>query len=872
MGRLYAGSLTSEFIRNAIGSNWVDCTQSNFRCTGFEYHLKNLSYGQILIIVDQENWSKGRRERSGQTSLEIGEIVQIAKKKGAIGVASISPVRAPDMVCLSVRDTRALLMQVAAACRQRFHGPVVAVTGTAGKSSTVQMLTHVLHARDRMVISNPGYQNTLYGVASVLTSLDDDTDVAVLECAVSGFARFEHHVGLIARPTVSIITSIAAGQMNLVASERDTAIYKGRIFESLAEGGVAVLNGDTRQVDYLRDVARAHASELIEYGRDADEFRFLGLELLPGGQGLVSARIAGETMQYPVPLPSEAIAYNSLGVIAALSCIGIDPREVSSLIGSAPLSRRTLEVGSAEVAGRRFTYIDDSRNAELPSIREALRVLSRLADPNGRKILVIGGIVHMGSHSESIHRDLAEPVLSAAPDLVFCYGDLIVPMIDGLPGSVFGGYSTDPSQMAQMVLDALQEGDTVLIKGSSRDTRLHEVADAIKVGRLTSRGSSEAERDIRHGASTVSRGISIPQQIQLIDATSLREASVVLGGDTSLGDAYLMKPSREMERQRLEHAPLSFFEDLRHLLAPDDICVLNLETVLLDRPDAARALDKQYVGWDLPPRTLDVLDALGVKGVCLANNHTKDYGAEALAGMVGHLKRRSIATYGVGNSIAEAAAPLCIRLASRNIYLLGGLAVRRHYRDDLGFYATAETAGINPLERDRLLADIAALRALDRSGLVIVTPHWGDNYRWASEPMREFGHDFIVAGADLVIGHGSHTIGEIEAQDRGLTIFSLGNFVFNSPGRFEKFDAPPYSVVARVIISEDGQVSLRLYPFVCDNKLTAYCSRRVNETELAKIFVILREKSRNRPRFDAAYSLGEDRRGFHIAAVLPERS
>jgi hypothetical protein len=115
-------------------------------------------------------------------------------------------------------------------------------------------------------------------------------------------------------------------------------------------------------------------------------------------------------------------------------------------------------------------------------------------------------------------------------------------------------------------------------------------------------------------------------------------------------------------------------------------------------------------------------------------------------------------------------------------------------------------------------------------------------------------------------------IGEIEALQRGLTVFSLGNFVFNSPGRYEKFDAPPYSFVARLMIGGAKQVSLRLYPFMCDNRRTGYRSRPVEKAELAEIFSILREKSRDPPRFDAAFSLGDDPRGPHVAAALPERN
>lgn len=860
-------TLTIEDIKLISGENFVKCSSDDFSFYGIDYNLRTVKKGNILVIADREGWSATRRKRAGQFGKEISEIVRIARRKGVAGFVSREEISEENCLTVVVRDTRDFLIKAAEYQRKRFDGHVIAVTGTVGKSSTVKMLDHVLRRLNYKIKSNTGNQNTIYGIAAALTCLTGDHQVAVLECAVSGFARYRHHVGQIVKPTIAIITAIDVGQMNLIKSEHETAIFKGKIFESLANDGTAILNADTKQVEYLREIAAKHAAKLVEYGQNTEDARLVGLECGDNDLHLATAFFGGRMLKFRIPLPSLAIAYNAMAVLAAMREIGVDPEVASKHIESTPIDARTIEIGWAETKGIRFKYIDDCRNAEIPSVVEALYVLDQVYEKCGRKIIVIGGIVHMGEFSEDIHRKLADPIMSISPDLIFCYGKLIESLKRELPPALLAGHSHDPKEMARMVLEAVRDGDTVLIKGSSRNTRLKDVADAIKSGGRpwpTAQANSTYQAPV-HGDGVAER--PIPGQLQSLELDLSQAQTIVLCGDTSLGDSYLANPKWILHRQRLDADPLSFFDDLRPLICERDVCVPNLETVLLDRPTDARALEKDFVGWDQPDRTIATMLTLGVRAVCLANNHTKDFGPGPLGQMVRRLNEAGIATYGVGNTLEEAGSPLHIRMGGHNIYLLGALAERTRYRNELDFYSTENSAGVNPLDVATISRRLRALRDNDPSALIIVTPHWGSNYKWGPTKTRLLGKELVEAGANLVIGHGSHMVGQIDAFESGLQIFSLGNFVFNSPGRYSKFEAPPFSLVARITLPETASappVQIRLYPIVSDNRRTGFNPRRVSEIEIRGLHSILREKSLDCQRFDAAFSIAKDERGWYI--------
>lgn len=342
--------------------------------------------------------------------------------------------------------------------------------------------------------------------------------------------------------------------------------------------------------------------------------------------------------------------------------------------------------------------------------------------------------------------------------------------------------------------------------------------------------------------------------------------SIVLGGDTSLGDYYLDSSKWSHQHARLLTHPASFFDGVSGLIGDNDFAVLNFESVLLEDRRTASPLEKDYPGWDDPSRTIPVLKNLNVGAVNLANNHTKDFGATNLIETMGLLNQDGISTFGAGGNSQQAKLPLMLHKADSRLYVFAAMQHRKRYQEDLNYYATSTAPGINLLD-DNVLKAITETRKEDPAAVIVVCPHWGANYRWSDERTRQLSKELVSAGADLIIGHGSHMLGECFAGNDGIRIMSLGNFVFNSPGRYKKYGAPPFSLVAKLPLStrfNRSDIHVHLYPIVSDNRLTEFRPRTLTQTECEKVYELLQSVSDDKSEFLRRFELRSDESGFFI--------
>jgi Bacterial capsule synthesis protein PGA_cap len=341
---------------------------------------------------------------------------------------------------------------------------------------------------------------------------------------------------------------------------------------------------------------------------------------------------------------------------------------------------------------------------------------------------------------------------------------------------------------------------------------------------------------------------------------------LVFGGDTSLGDFYLSANKWPNEHARLVSAPATFFDGVRGLIGRNDVTILNFESVLLADRTTATPLEKDYPGWDNPKRILPLLQDLNVVGVNLANNHTKDFGPEHLLETMSLFGRQGIVTFGAGENDGEAGLPLRLSYGPKSIYVLGAMQFRQRYKEKLDYYATSSTTGIKLFD-EVFIAAIAAIRSADLGALIIASPHWGENYKWANGRTRQLAADIASAGADLVLGHGTHMLGECLATPSGLAIMSLGNFVFNSPGRYRKYSAPPISLVAKLPLTnqlERNNIQLYLYPIVTDNRLTGFRPRSVSTKECLDVYDLLKSLSGDGFEFERRFKVSSSDAGPHI--------
>lgn len=355
-----------------------------------------------------------------------------------------------------------------------------------------------------------------------------------------------------------------------------------------------------------------------------------------------------------------------------------------------------------------------------------------------------------------------------------------------------------------------------------------------------------------------------------------RATTIVFGGDTSHGESYQAEYARQGGVDIVAEKGYDYsFKNVAPLLQQCDFAILNLETPLTTIRESPIA-GKDYYHWSDPKQAGESLRRLGIDVVSLANNHTMDYGAPALLETLSSLRAVDVASFGAGIDRDSASRPYVVDLdvgeRPFDVAIIGCFEDRQSYEED-DFYATDDRPGNCKLTVEEIRRRIAELRASRPNVFIVVFPHWGKNYEWRSKKQQKLGRELIGAGADLVIGHGSHCIQEIERFQGKWIVYSIGNFVFNSRGRYEKLNAPPYSMAAVLRIAEGpaaaapSELHLRFYPLVSNNLLTEFQPRWVTAEEFDKVFNLIEEHSHDE-EFSAAASRGEDDVGHYFEIKL----
>ena len=307
-----------------------------------------------------------------------------------------------------------------------------------------------------------------------------------------------------------------------------------------------------------------------------------------------------------------------------------------------------------------------------------------------------------------------------------------------------------------------------------------------------------------------------------------------------------------------------------------DLVIANLETPITDLPTSPFAGKKDYVHWTDVTLAPKHLTEHNIRVVSLANNHTLDYGAAGLRQTLDVLAENRMTAFGAGRNEADAARPFLAELAVGDrvftLAVFGAFEYSARYDRDYRFYARGDEPGTNALALETLSREIVGLKESDPRRYVVVFPHWGGNYAWKSPEQTRLAHALIDAGADLVVGHGAHMMQEIEPYRGRWILYGLGNFMFNSPGRYERKNVDPLSLAARLLVrpGERGlSAVVRVYPIFCDNLVTNYQSRPVTEDEFDRAAAILLAKCPDPAEFRRAVRRNRDEIGHFLEFSTP---
>ena len=380
---------------------------------------------------------------------------------------------------LRVKNTLEALNRLGRAGRARSKAKVAAVTGSVGKTGTKEMLRLMFARLGRVHASDKSYNNH-WGVPLSLARLPRDADYAVFEIGMNHAGEITLLTQMV-RPHVAIITTIAPVHLEFFDSVEGIAEAKAEIFQGLEPDGTAILNRDNEFFVLLAERAKEHgAGRIVGFGRNEDAASHLVSLAVEHGASHVVADCLGSSLSYRIGAPGEHLVMNSLAALAAVATLGGEPARAASALSAfgAPVGRGAQTVH--EIESGTFILIDESYNANPASMAAAFKVLGSLSEPQvERRLAILGDMRELGEQSASLHAGLAEVLIAGGIDKVYCCGQYMKTLFSALPEHLRGAWAADSEQLKGTLLNTIQPGDAVTIKGSL-GSRMGLLVEAIK--------------------------------------------------------------------------------------------------------------------------------------------------------------------------------------------------------------------------------------------------------------------------------------------------------------------------------------------------------------------------------------------------------
>jgi UDP-N-acetylmuramoyl-tripeptide--D-alanyl-D-alanine ligase len=433
--------------------------EQDLAAMGYSIDSRTLSQGDLFIAIAGERF-------------DGHDYVEAALEKGAVAaiVQQGKTVSGDPRRLLRVEDTMKALQSLGAAARRLWGKPLLAVTGSAGKTTTKEILAHILATRFR-VMKSSGNLNNHIGLPLQLLKLEAEHDIAVVEMGMNHAGEIRA-LGMLAHHDLAIVTVVAPVHLEFFESLRDIARAKYEIIETLHPGGVAVLNADD---DYVCQFGRDFKGKVVTFGiKRAADVSAQKIKL-NGAEGSTFELVAGSVRE-PVsfPLVGEHNIYNALAAAAAAMDRGVTPSQAAVALSSIrPPEKRgqVLEIGGA-------TIINDCYNSNPRALEAMIDTLASMKAQ--RRILVAGEMLELGPTAEALHRECGQHAAEKKIDVVIGVRGLAQALAEAACGAgIQAQFMETPEQAGEWLAHNLRAGDAVLLK-ASRGVKLERVLEMLQ--------------------------------------------------------------------------------------------------------------------------------------------------------------------------------------------------------------------------------------------------------------------------------------------------------------------------------------------------------------------------------------------------------
>lgn len=430
--------LFSEILAACGGQYFGDSALLNESATDIVIDSRNATDGSLYVPYIGER-------------LDGHDFISTARENGAALVISGRMLETEPFIL--VPDTLRALHDIARCYRNKFTIPVIGLTGSAGKTSTKDMVAATLGAR-YCVMKTQGNLNNETGAALTIFSLNEQHEVAVVELGTNHFGEIDRIASFV-QPDLCLFTNVGLAHIENFGTREGIFRGKTEMLPHMRSGGRVIANGDD---DMLCTIPGA-----LLYGR-GEHCQVRGTEiedLILDGMWF-TANYNGESYRMHVPALGLHSVYNALSAVAAGLLLGMQLPEIAQGISTyTPLPGR-MNVHRLP----RYTLIDDTYNANPTSVQASVDVLAKCS---GRRVCILGDMRELGQESARLHEEIGRYVAARNIDVILCVGaESERTFLGTLTSSSDGSscyYATQENLIANLK-DTLQEGDTILVKAS----------------------------------------------------------------------------------------------------------------------------------------------------------------------------------------------------------------------------------------------------------------------------------------------------------------------------------------------------------------------------------------------------------------------
>ena len=414
-------------------------TSEDIVFSGISTDTRDLKQGELFVALKGEKFNGDDYANAA-----------FEKRAGAVLVSDTAKNLPDGCIILKVPDTLEAYLQIGELWRKKFDIPVIAITGSVGKTTTKDLTAAALSPLTNIEYTRENENNEI-GVAKTVLRLNEKTRAAAVEIGMRGLGQISR-LSKVVRPTIGIVTNVSGSHLGMLGSIENIAKGKGELVESLQAGSTVILNADNPYTAAMKDLAQ-NGVEVLTYSiKDAENISC----------SLSGSKFTFRGNDFEINLLGEHNISNALPAIIAAQLLNIPIERIAKSLKS--LEPRNGRLKVIEKDG--FRIINDAYNASPESMRAGLHTVGEIV--KGRKICILGDMLELGENEKELHKEIGAEIKKNGYDALITLGELGESIAEGAKESgvkdVF--VTSSHEEAAKKILEIRRKNDTFYFKAS----------------------------------------------------------------------------------------------------------------------------------------------------------------------------------------------------------------------------------------------------------------------------------------------------------------------------------------------------------------------------------------------------------------------